>query len=232
MAGKFIKGALVQFMETFIAPLPNVIIFQFNPETITHTWSPAQEVAGAATSEDVSPLAVQGPPGESFNFTLMMDATDQIAEKNPIAISTGIYSRIAALEMLLYPTNSFPDGLLGSVSAPKKAPNDKADPGPKRDVPQSEVSTVLFIWGPARILPVRVTSLTITEKFHDTLLNPTHAEAQIGLRVLTPRELRASHDELADIARGAYAYTLGARQVFAIANLANAVESIVGMIPI
>jgi hypothetical protein len=232
MSGKFIKGAFVQFMDTFIAPLPNVIIFQFNPETITHTWSSAQDVVAKGPGNDVSPLATQGPPGEAFSFNLTMDANDQIAEKNPLAIASGVYSRIAALEMLLYPTNTFPDGLLGSVSAQLKPPGDGAKTGPRRTVPLSEVSTVLFIWGPARIVPVRVTSLSITEKLYDPLLSPTHAEAQIGLRVLTPRELRASHDELASVARGAYAYTLGARQVLAIANLANAAESILGMIPV
>ena len=50
---------------------------------------------------------------------------------------------------------------------------------------------VLFVWGPGRIVPVRVTALSITEKLYDaTLLNPTHVEAQITLRVLTQDELK------------------------------------------
>ena len=36
MAGKFLKGALVEFVPTFLVPVPNVIVFQFNPETIRH----------------------------------------------------------------------------------------------------------------------------------------------------------------------------------------------------
>ena len=46
---------------------------------------------------------------------------------------------------------------------------------------------VLFAWGLGRIVPVRVVSLTITERLYDTLLNPVHAEAQVGLQVLHPR---------------------------------------------
>ena len=46
MAGKFLRGALVEFMATFLLPLPNVIIFQYNPETMTHTWTPAQTAGG------------------------------------------------------------------------------------------------------------------------------------------------------------------------------------------
>ena len=92
----------------------------------------------------------------------------------------------------------------------------------------------LFIWGAGRIVPVRVTGLTITEKLYDPALNPMHAEAQLALRVLTPAELvaaAADDDVLANLATIAYTYTLTLRQALAVANLANAAESIIGMIP-
>ena len=41
MAGKYLRGALIEFSETFPLPIPNVIIFQYNPETMTHAWTPA-----------------------------------------------------------------------------------------------------------------------------------------------------------------------------------------------
>jgi len=92
---------------------------------------------------------------------------------------------------------------------------------------------VLFVWGPGRIVPVRVTSLTFTEKLYDAiLLNPIHVEAQLGLRVLTQDELAKVNGPLATVAKAASSYSQGLREVLALANLANAAESIVGMLPL
>ena len=60
---------------------------------------------------------------------------------------------------------------------------------------------VLFVWGAFRIVPVRVTGLTITEKLYDEMLNPVHAEAQLQLRVLTPAELQAARESNEVLAR-------------------------------
>lgn len=236
MAGKFLRGAFVEFMDTFLIPLPNVIIFQFNPETITHTWTPAQTEKTSGPNDN--PLAVKGTPGEAFSFNLAMDSSDMIADGSPVAegIATvsGVYTRLAALEMLLYPTSTT-TSLVGSVSAAAAnvAGAAGADTGTKSQVPSSQLPTVLFVWGPGRILPVKITSLTITEKLYDSiLLNPTHAEAQIGLQVLTPEELKFVSGPLADIAGIAYKYSQNLRQALAIANLANAAESIIGMLPL
>ena len=145
------KGALVEFISAFGAPMPNLIVFQFNPETLVHTWTQAEtETAGG------NPLAVQGPPGETFSFTLFMDVTDQIAEGNSFAALNGIYSRISALEMLMFPVPSDPTAPVPGGS------------GESRETPVAQLPTVLFVWGAGRILPVRVTRLTITEKLFDS----------------------------------------------------------------
>jgi hypothetical protein len=83
-----------------------------------------------------------------------------------------------------------------------------------------------------RIVPVRVTAFSVTEKLFDALLNPTHAEAQITLTVLTPDELAAVQGSMAGVAQAAYSYTLGLKQTQAIANLAESAAGIVGMLPI
>jgi hypothetical protein len=178
-------------------------------------------------------------PGESFSFTLSMEANVQNAEYNPLATAAGLYSRLGALVVLIYPTGA--PGLLGSLLGQVSAnisvggasigASLSGGGGAKATVPVSEVPTVLFIWGPGRILPVRVTQLSISEKIYDTLLNPTHAEAQIQLTVLTPEELNNVQGPLKPVANAAYAYSQGLRQALALANLANAAESIIGMIP-
>ena len=45
----------------------------------------------------------------------------------------------------------------------------------------AEGPMVLFVWGPTRVLPVRLTSLSITEEAFDTLLNPTRAKVDLTL---------------------------------------------------
>ncbi len=161
---------------------------------MTHTWTQPKPAGGS------NPLAVKGLPGESFTFTLQMDAVicSPMAVRSlmGIATATGIYSRIAALEMLQFPTGGAgTGGLIGAVSSAAKASAAVAAAtggkgGTKRTVPIGLAPTVLFVWGPERIVPVRVTALTITEKLYDVRLNPIHAEATLTLDVLTPEELR------------------------------------------
>lgn len=210
-----IKGALVELMPAFGVSMPNVVAFQFNPETLRHAWS--QPPAATAGSD---PLAAQGLPGETFSLTLAMDATDQLArgETDPQgadARRNGISSRLAALEMLMFPLDA--DSGLTAVAAPT---------GGRRSVPAAQLRTVLFVWGEGRIVPVRVTSLVVTEKLFDAALNPTHAEAQIELRVLTRDDCEAIAGPLKVVASGAYAYSQKRREVQALFNLTTAAGSI------
>ena len=225
------RGALVQLMPTFLVPVPNVIVFQYNPETMTHSWTQPESATGEAARSN--PLAVRGLPGEEFSFSISMDALDMISDGTAVArgaaTASGVYTRLAALEMLLFPAQAFAaGGLVGQVGASLL----NRATVPSRSVPESQAPVVLFVWGPERILPVRVTNLTITEKFYDELLNPTHAEATLGLRVLTPEELLQVGGPAAPVAKAAYLYSQGLRQTLAVANLENATESIIGMLPV
>ncbi len=233
MAGKYLRGALISFTESFPLPIPNLILFQYNPEQLTHNWTPSQtsQVGPQGTG---NPLAITGEPGENFSFSVFMDATDSIADDGPIgeALGTvsGVATRIAAMEMLLFPTASDGSGLIGTISA---AISGGAAPDPVRTVPAQQLPTVLFVWGPGRILPVKVSALSFTETLYDSLLLvPTHAQAQVTLQVLTTAEVAHVDGPIGMLAQGAYKYTKTVREALALANLANAVASVAGMLPI
>jgi hypothetical protein len=238
-----LKGALVSFTPTFLpVPVPDVTVFQYNPESLTHTWSQpalsggdAGGSSGRTGTTTGNPMAVAGFPGEQFDLTVMLDANDDIAGggvSSALASVSGVYTRLAAMEVLLYPASAASSSLLGQVSS-AIAGAFGAGP-PPQTVPDSTVPITLFIWGPFRIVPVRLTGLTITETLYDTLLNPVHAEVKLQLKVLSPAELQATgadSDVLSQVATVAYEYTLSVRQAAALANLANAAQSIIGMLP-
>ena len=235
MSGFYLKGGLIEFTESFPLPIPNVVIFQYNPETMTHGWTPATTNPGTP-GQSSNPLAITGQPTETFSFTLAMDSNDTIADGNAVVAGlaevSGLYTRLAALEMLLFPTAPPGGGLIGSVTAALGI-GGSSSPAPTQQVPAAQLPTVLFVWGPGRIVPVRVTALSITEKLYDaTLLNPIHVEAQMTLKVLTQDELKYVDGPLGTLANMAYSYSQGLREALAIANLANALTSIVGMLPV
>jgi hypothetical protein len=238
MSGFTLKGGLIEFMESFPIPVPNVIIFQYNPETMTHGWTPAAPASPPADAKKPNPLAITGQPQETFSFTLAMDSNDTIADGNAvvkgIAELSGVYSRLAALEMLMFPTAPPGGGLIGSVTAALGGlGGGSSSPTPTQTVPSQQVPTVLFVWGPGRIVPVKVKTLSVTEKLYDNmLLNPIHVEAQITLSALTLEELDYVDGPLGAVAKAANKYSQGLREALAIANLANAVTSIIGMLPV
>jgi len=201
-----LKGAFIKLDADVLGALPNIIVFQFNPEQLSRTPALSQPPASDNGAGNQYSGQQPAPPSESFSFNLRLDATDQLAAGNPIAAASGILPALSALELLLVPKSSLTLDLL-SLSGGKK---------PHVHPPES-LPTVLFFWGPSRILPVSVTSLNITETQYDTLLNPVRAEVTVNLQVLTPGQLAAD----AAFARGAYQYSQGVKEVLAALNLAN-----------
>jgi len=246
MPGKYFRGAFIEFTSAFLIPIPNVILFQYNPETLSHTWSPAAPAAPPTPPPGQqpgagNPLAVTGNPGEQFSFTLSLDSSDTIADGSPpaqaLASISGIYPTLAALELLLFPSTSGGGSSLSlSVSVGGSGIGGSiggSSGGVDRSVPVSVVPTVLFVWGPGRILPVRVTTLHVTEKLYDpTLLVPTHADVEIGLKVLTQNEIDALDDGLVkDLVQTSYDAMGVLRQGLALANIVNSADALAGMLP-
>lgn len=236
---KLLKGALIQFSAPLLIPIPNVIVFQYNPETLTRTltpWAPPErESAEGGAQPETEAQGLQQPfdPDENFTVALELDATDALEypETHPIAVISGIADREAALEMLMYPPGEgLLSGLLGSVSASLSGGGTGG--GAEADVvPSPQVPVVLFFWGPGRIVPVRITSFSIEQQAFSTLLYPIRSKVSLGMRVLTPAAFGDQDSAEVKIAIAAYQFTRAQKEVLATANLANSVESIVGMLP-
>ena len=52
-----------------------------------------------------------------------------------------------------------------------------------------EAPPTFLVWGQRRVVPVRLTSFSITEQMYDSNLNPIQAEVALGLRVLSYNDL-------------------------------------------
>jgi hypothetical protein len=238
---KLLKGALVQFSAPFLVPIPNVIVFQYNPETLSRTltpWTAAQEEEDATPEQPAQAASLTQPydPAETFTLSLELDAADALEEpdSHPIHVISGVAAQIAAFEMLLYPEKESALGALLNVSIDVSigAGGISASAGAFTPVPRSKVPVVLFIWGPGRIVPVRLTSFQVEEQAFSPILYPIRAKVSVGLTVLDasafPTTGRTASEEIAVFCS---TFTRTQKEVLAMANLANSVESILGMLP-
>jgi hypothetical protein len=171
-----IKGAIIGF--DIANPLASIAIFQYNPETLTRTLQ--AQTSGSESGSRSEPQRLKGPPTESIRLDVEIDATDQL-ETGGLAAGVGIYPQLAALEMLLYPKmlTVITNTVLLSAGTMEVVPPE----GP----------FTLFIWGPQRIVPVRLTEFTIAEESHDALLNPIRAKVSLGMRILNYNDFPISH---------------------------------------
>jgi hypothetical protein len=177
LSPRTLKGALV----VFGAPIPvptNLIVFQYNPDTMSRSFRATAPIGDDAQRRRSGDTARALPPVESFTLSVELDAADQLEAANPIAIATGVHPALAALELLLYPDSTMVilNKVLAAAGMSLIAP--------------AKVPVVLLVWGLPRVVPVRVTSVAITEQAYDPLLNPIRAKVDLGLQALTEAELR------------------------------------------
>ena len=238
---RLLKGALIEFSERFIGPIPNIIVFQYNPETMSRSltvWQPGGSTEQPASAAEAPARAQPQDPPESFTLELELDAADALEkpESHPVAFISGVADRIAALEMLLYPQGeSLLGGLLGALSGSLSVSAGggglSAGGAAAEPVPRGTVPVVLFVWGPGRIVPVRLTSFSVEEQAFSPLLYPIRAKVSVGLTILTPKDFPEPRKLAEDIAVTAFKFTRKQKEVLAAANMANSVESILGMLP-
>lgn len=220
------RGALIEYASDFLGPLPNVVIFQFNPETITRAIQGPTRPTGGARRETTQ---AGDPPIERITIKAEFDAADRLNTNNVLARQFGVGPQLAALEKMVFPSNKI-GGLIGQAldaigDALGLGGGGGAD-APSQSIPREQYPRILFIWGRTRILPVVIDSMNITEQQYDHLLNPVRAEVSLQLSVNSTNI--CSNDK---IAKGAMEYSSIAKEAQAILNLANTVELVADLIP-
>lgn len=229
---KLLKGALIQFSAPLLVPVPNIIIFQYNPETMTRTitpWTQPENAGGGACAKDtataVNPLAQPIDPCEKFDLALELDAADALEDpdNNRVAVLAGVADRIAAIEMLLYPPgDSGIGGLINAISS-------SLGGGTVVDVvSRTTVPVVLFYWGPGRIVPVRLESFSVDEQAYSPTLFPIRAKVTLGMKILDAAAFGDDTSATVKLAKACYLYTRAQKEALALARIAN--ETIVGKI--
>lgn len=205
-----IPGMLLSYDDPLLGVVPNIIVFQYNPESITRTFTPPRR-AESSPREGGQRSQAQ-PAKETYSMTLELDATDGLEREGALTMGFGVGPRLAALEMLMQPVGQGPLAeLVGSLLG-----------GGGANIPASRVPLVIMSWGPTRIAPVKLDSLTITETGFDQRLNPIHATAEIGLTIQRPNDVR---DE--DIfTKAAATYYQAAREVQSVLSIPQTLELI------
>jgi hypothetical protein len=163
------KGAILSLEPNTGVPL-GTIMLQYNPESITRSLKP-QSVGDQPDRTEI--LRLKGPPIETVRCTVEIDATDQLAESDPVAISSGIQPQLSQLELLVYPSSATliineALSLVGTI-----------------EILPMESALTVFVWNSTRITPVRITGLEITEEMFDPRLNPIRAKVALDMRVLS-----------------------------------------------
>jgi hypothetical protein len=219
-----LRGALIEYGTSLIGPIPNIVIFQFNPESLSRTLQIPARPTGATQRETTQ---AGEKTFERITFKAHFSAANMLDEDKALAKLFGIGPQLAALEKMVLPSSKIA-GLIGAaIDAIGDALGGDGDDAPAQPIPREKYPRILFIWGLTRVLPVTIDSMSISELEYDAILNPLRAEVDITLSVIAVDD--CSDDVLA---KGALEYSTIAKEAQAIANLANTAEQIVDLIPL
>ena len=165
-----LKGGLV-LLDPQTGSVLKVIPLQYNPDTLSRSFQ--IKGVGAEGGDRIEALRLKGPPVETIKVEAEIDATDQLEEADSDITAIGLHAILATLEVLIYPS-----------SVALQANDAEASSG-SLEIVATETPLTVFVFGPRRIAPVRITEFSITEEAFDVSLNPIRARLSLGMRVLT-----------------------------------------------
>jgi hypothetical protein len=225
-APKVLNGSFVQLLEDVIGFLPNVVTFQYNPDTITRSltpWNPMEvdQANRGSQSPTVQPFDI---PEKFTGFKLEFDATDGMGVDHPIYNQFGVEPQLAALRKLIQAS----EGLLGDLTSSFK---DLVGIG-GGEAKRPTVAPTLLVLGRRVILPVRITSFSVEETLHSPTLYPIMATVSLDMEVMTPDMFRCTTSPVGKIATAAYEFTRLQEDAAAVLNLANLPSAISAIVPL
>jgi hypothetical protein len=181
-APRMLRGGLVR-LDPATRTVVDVVSFQYNPDTLTRSLQP--RAIGGEPGDRLEVLRLTGPPKETIKFDAELDATDSLEHPDdganvPVA-TEGLLPALAVLERLITP----PTQELLAVDA-------LFDQG-MLEVAPAEAPLTVLVWGVNRVVPVLISSLSITEEAFDPHLQPIRAKVSIECKVLTTNDLPVAH---------------------------------------
>lgn len=225
---KKLRGA---FVEYGLSIPPLFVVFQFNPEQLTRSRSISivarnaveasfgQEQPGqtrscrtpperslrqahevAAGPDEINDAQSVTVGQETIQLDIRLDATDKMNEGDTIVGQFGVLPQLATLELMVHPkSDSILGAALGSLLGSSGGISRPRTANPP---------VILFMWGYTRIMPVNISSMSITETEFNTQLSPTRASVSVGLSVIE------GNDPF-------YKYSKLAKEAMSVLNLAN-----------
>jgi hypothetical protein len=167
---RLLKGGLA-LIDNQSGTVVRIIALQYNPDTMTRSLQ-IKGVTGDSGDHQEA-LRLKGPPIETIKVDAEIDATDQLEIGDPQATQVGIHPQLAAIETIVH------------LPSTQLFANWSEEASGSLEIVPVEGPLTVFIFGPNRIVPVRITELSITEDAFDSHLNPIRAKISLGLRVLT-----------------------------------------------
>jgi hypothetical protein len=225
MVARLIKGALIQYGETFLGPIPNIVVFQYNMEELDRQF----QIQRRQTDDNVPARQLEthrahSEPVESFTLNLKFDAADDLDKGDETATLFGVGPQLAALEKMVYPEGR--GALLGAIVDAVGSLLGGGDNAPTRSIPPESLPRLIFVGGLTRVLPVEITSFSAKETLFSRGLVPIRAEVALGLEVVT-----FTPDSVDLIGQGANEYMKTLKDAQAVLNLGKAITDAPDIIP-
>jgi hypothetical protein len=176
LSPRILKAGLV-LLDPATSAVKSIIVLQYNPDSLSRNLTP-QSPAGEGADRSAA-LRYKGPPIETIRMEAEVDAADQLEHPDQAGSqeALSVLPILSAIETILYPASSqlIADDRLAQVGSLNIIP--------------LQAPLTLFVWSRNRIVPVRITGLSVTEEAFDANLNPIRARINLDMRVLSVSDL-------------------------------------------